>query len=96
VASSNYSGFSPAIRDLDNDGIPELFVEQEDWKLACIHAVRAGPAGLAGHSLHVDGGCASEQRVFVPTFIDLNRDGKLDVVYANGGGAGASQPAPLH
>src|SRR6188768_1864558 len=62
VASANYSGFSPAIRDLDNDGIPELFVEEEDWRL---HAYTPSGQSLPGwpvSSLRVDGGCANDQR----------------------------------
>jgi hypothetical protein len=94
VDSANYSAFSPAIRDLDNDGIPELFVEEEDFKL---HAYTPSGQVLPGwpvSSLRVDGGCTSGQGVFVPTFIDLNHDGRLDVVYSNGGGGGGIQSGP--
>lgn len=91
VASANFAALSPAIHDLDNDGIPELFVEEEDWKL---HAYTPSGQALPGWPVgSLADGCMNGQAVYIPTFIDLDRDGRLDVVVANGGGVGGSTPA---
>lgn len=91
IAAANFSAFSPAAYDLDNDGVPELFIEEEDGRL---HGYEASGQMLPGWPVGDRSTACDEQRTFTPTFVDIDRDGRLDVLFANGGGAGASRQGP--
>jgi hypothetical protein len=76
--SANYVGAPPALMDINDDDLDEMFLEEEDWKL---HAYRADGSILPGWPAYqVVGG----QERHTPAFADLDGDGDTEIFSASG------------
>lgn len=76
--SANFVATPAALVDIDGDGLDEIFVEEEDWKL---HAYRADGSVLPGWPPE---GFFGGQERHTPAFGDLDGEGDLEIVVASG------------
>ncbi len=76
-SSSNFVTTPPALADVDGDGIDEIFLGEEDWK---VHAYRADGSVLPGWPASGSGG----QEKHTPAIADLDGDGDLEILSASG------------
>jgi subtilisin family serine protease len=76
--SANYVATPPALADLDGDGLDEVLIEEEDWKL---HVYRADGTPFPGWP-RAD--YVGTQERHTPAVADLDGDGLPDVVTATG------------
>jgi uncharacterized repeat protein (TIGR01451 family) len=75
--SANYVSTPPALADVDGDGLDEIFIGEEDWKL---HAYKADGSVLPGWP-RFD---IADQRRRTPAIADLDGDGDLEILAASG------------
>jgi hypothetical protein len=75
--SANYVDTAAALEDVNGDGVDEIFVEEEDWKL---HAYSAEGTILPGWP--VRGECGQERHT--PAIADLDGDGSPEIVTTSG------------
>lgn len=75
--SANYVSTPPSLADVNNDGLDEIFIGEEDWGL---HAYRADGTRLAGWPKQGTGG----QERHTPAIADLDGDGDLEIVTVSG------------
>ncbi len=76
--SANYVTSPPASADIDGDGVDEIFIGEEDWKL---HAYRADGTPLSGWPVNFSSG---GQTRHTPAIADLFGDGKLEIATTSG------------
>jgi subtilisin family serine protease len=72
--SANYIATPPSLADVDGDGLDEIFIEEEDWKL---HAYKADGSILSGWpAVQWVGG----QERHTPAIADIDGDGVPEIV----------------
>ncbi len=75
--SANFVSSPPSLADIDNDGLDEIFIGEEDWSL---HAYRADGTIVPGWPRRGSGG----QQRHTPAIADLDGDSDLEIVTASG------------
>ena len=73
-SAANYINSPPSLADVDGDGLDEIFVEEEDWKL---HAYKANGTILPGWPVENN---VAGQRFHTPAIADLDGDRDLEIV----------------
>lgn len=79
---SNYVSTPPAAADVDGDGLDEIFIGEENWKLDAYKADGSVLSGwLPGDTLSI----GSQER-HTPAIVDLDGDGDLEILSVTGTG----------
>ncbi len=80
-SSANYVATPPSAADVDDDGVDEIFTEEEDWHL---HAYGAAGTPLVGWPTT---GFVGGQERHTPASADLDGDGDVEIVTVSGSGS---------
>lgn len=83
INNSNYVSSPPTLVDIDNQGTDEIFINEEDGSL---HAYRSDGTILPGWPVETIVGYPWHQYFSNPAVGDIDNDGQIEIVAANGGG----------
>ena len=80
--ADNYITSPPVTADVNNDGLDEIFINEED---GCLHAYKADGTLLPGWPYCVPINQLWSQSFNTPAIGDIDDDGELEIVAVNGG-----------